>query len=200
MNTKTFTEKALYRFANGKVWLIEGGYIEGTVWVSLDVLAKGVDPLLDAISEAATGSIVGLMDITWRIIGQDVVSFSGRIDTSCMEEDEMPVLMDMNDISTLMEMLKAQYHLSDEEARHAAENRELILADIMLGECVNQLSNGRVISGPAYASECDYIRVSIDGWLLATFPEEEFTQDAAFTCGALLGASRGPIVENAIGG
>lgn len=199
MNINTFAEKGLYRFSNGKVWLMDGDNIEGTVWVCLDVHDGGVDPLLDAIAEAATGSIVGLMNIKWRIVGPDVVFFSGQVDTSCMEEDEMPVLMDMNDVSALKEMLKAQYHLSEEEARHAVENRELILADLMLGECVNQLSNGRVISGPAYPSTCNYISVSIDGWELATLSGDDFSQDAELACGALLGAARGPIVET-IGG
>lgn len=81
----------LWRFGNNKVWLVQAGMIGGTVNVDVNKLSHGLDEFLDQIAEAATGSIVGLQGITWRLVGFDKVVFAAAVDLGGLAEDEMPI-------------------------------------------------------------------------------------------------------------
>lgn len=159
----------LWRFANNKVWQVDAGMIGGTIAVDLAKLADGLDDFLDHIAEVATGSIIGLEGISWKLVGEGKVAFAGTVDLNGMTEEEQPgqALPDKH----LPLFLVLQYQLTEDEARHAANTgvrRE------HQGDVVAAMSNGRQIR---LCTQTSTVRVTIDEWEIARCEHPQLASD-----------------------
>lgn len=178
------------RLPDGKVWRIEEGkIIYGTVRVpeyeSLDCL----ESRLDAISDSATGSFVGLSGFSYSYIGDDLVSFTGSLgelpdDPDDWAEEGCELLTP--DSPGLRASLKEQYGLTDIEVDHALAT----LWNEYGEECVTQkIGSIRQIRTPAHPAECDYVRVLVDGLEIAYWSSDEWADDPMTVMGAIFGAA-----------
>jgi hypothetical protein len=181
------------QFPNGKVWRVsESGWIEGAVVVPDYEDKEDLEARLDAIAEAATGSICGLADFAYQYRGRDIVSFSGRAEELPVAEADYAeggfVRLMPEDLA-FATALQQQYGLSPEEVKHA-----LGALDNCYGEesVVDVLGSFRQMCAPAYPAACDYVRVVVDGYEVAYWVEDEWQEDPACVMGALMGAAKGP--------
>lgn len=186
------------RFPNGKVWKMgEHSFIEGTVQVADFMSFDDTESRLDAISEAATGSIVGLSDFSYSYRGNDLVRFRGRAeglpefdDEGECEEGDFKLLT--SDAPELRDALAAQYGLNEIEASHAMACLEGSAS--YEDECVIDIAGShRQLRSPAHPSECNYVRVLVDGLEIAYCVDDEWRDDPAVVMGAILGAAAGKV-------
>ncbi len=180
------------QFPNGKVWVVDAhNFIKGTVLVPDYLSLDDIDARNDALSVAATGSTIGLSDISAESIGGDMVSFSAYAEMLVTEDDdgEMPERNVLNvDDPNLRAALMAQYGLNDIEADHAIANIESFGCDE--DECVIQVAaSNRQIRTPAHPAECNYVRVVAGGFEIARWVDDEWRDDPAVVMGALMGAA-----------
>lgn len=180
------------QFPNGKVWVVDAhNCIKGTVVVPGYLSLVDIDARNDALSEAVTGSVVGLSDIGAQAIGGDVVAFSAYAEMLVTEDDDGEVpeceVLTVDD-PHLRAALMAQYGLNDIEVDHALASIEL--KDQYDDECVIQVSGShREIRSPAYPAECNYVRVVAGGFEIARWVDDEWRDDPAVVMGALIGAA-----------
>jgi hypothetical protein len=154
----------LWRFANNKAWMVDAGMIGGTVKVDIGRLASGLDDFLDQIAEAATGSIVGLQSISWRLIGPDTVAFAGVVDLDGLAEDEMPRHVGCDE--GLVPFLQIQYGLSASEAKHAVRRGPTKQDE---SDLVAQQSNGRQLR---ICGKTGVVRAVLDEWVIGEWTPE----------------------------
>lgn len=180
------------RFPNGKVWSVnEYNTIEGTVLVPGYVSMTDIEDRNDALSEAVTGSIVGLTGFAASHRGGDIVWFCGTAeeipeDESDFKESGFKLLS--SDSPELRAALTEQYGLDDFEVEHALASLEL--KDRYDDECVIQVSGShRQIRTPAHPAECNYVRVVAGGFEIAMWVDDEWRDDPAVVMGALIGAA-----------
>lgn len=159
----------LWRFANNKVWQVDAGMIGGTIPVNQAKLADGLDDFLDHISEVATGSIIGLEGISWKLVGEGKVAFAGTVDLNGLSEEEQPsqALPDKH----LPLFLMLQYQLTEDEARHAANTG---VSREHQGDVVAAMGNGRQIR---LCTQTSTVRVTIDEWEIARREHPQLTLD-----------------------
>lgn len=182
------------RFPNGKVWQVgEHATIEGTVQVPDLMSHFDLESLLDAISDAATGSVVGLTGFSYECRGKDVVWFRGTAEELPDLEDEDECKVSgykplTTDSAELREALAEQYGLDEVEVAHALAS--LDISDRYDDECViNIAGSHRQIRTPAHPAECNYVRVVVDGIEVAYWVDDEWRDDPAIVMGALMGAA-----------
>lgn len=182
------------KFPNSKVWRVDGqGWIQGTARVPDYESFETLEDRLDAIAEAATGSIIGLCDFSYQFKGNDLVSFHGRAEEylrALDEDNESNSGYEMLDLESdvLKSALLAQFGLMPVEVEHA-----LATLDTEYGEeCVLALwGSAKEIRCPASPAECSYVRVVVDGLETAYWVEDEWRDDPATVMGAFLGAAKG---------
>lgn len=180
------------QFPNGKVWGVdEHNFVKGTVIVPDYSSLVDIDARNDALSEAVTGSVVGLADIEAHANGGDVVSFSAYAESLVAENDDGEVpeheVLTVDD-PRLRAALMEQYGLDDFEVEHALASLEL--KDQYDDECVIQVSGShRQIRTPAHPAECNYVRVVAGGLEIAMWVDDEWRDDPAVVMGALIGAA-----------
>lgn len=75
----------------------------------------------------------------------------------------------------------------DIEIEHAINNLDNEYGD----ETVIALANGREMRCPAYPEECDYVRITQNGYELAYWTNEEWAEDPKVVMGAIMGTARG---------
>lgn len=170
----------LWRFGNNKVWLVQAGMIGGTVNVDVNKLSHGLDEFLDQIAEAATGSIVGLQGITWRLVGFDKVVFAAAVDLGGLAEDEMPIQVSCD--AGLAPFLQIQYGLAPHEAQHAVAAKPTQHSD---SDLVAQQSNGRQLRT---CRETGKVRAVIDDWVIGQWFTEQIAGDTLAAMTGLLRA------------
>lgn len=177
----------------GKVWKIDSNkVISGTVRVPEYEDLDSLESRLDAISESAVGSFVGLSGFSYSYIGDDLVSFTGSLgelpdDPGDWAEEGCELITP--DSPELRVALKDQYGLTDIEVDHAIAT----LGNEYGEECVTQnVGSIRQIRTPAHPSECDYVRVVVDGLEIAYWSSDEWADDPMTVMGAIFGASKGP--------
>ncbi|MBZ0293968.1 MAG: hypothetical protein K8L99_15495, partial [Anaerolineae bacterium] len=164
---------------------------EGTVTVP-EFLSKGdLEDMLDAISEAATGSLAGLCDFSYRYLGQDVVAFAGSVADMLSEEDSE--VQEVVDRAEVIALLRAQYGIAEFEAVHALD----AMADDYaksgaIVECALPIAGtARQLRCPSHPEPCSYVRVVIDGLELAYWNQDEWQEAPADVIGAIMGAAMG---------
>lgn len=177
----------------GKVWKIDSNkVISGTVRVPEYEDLDSLESRLDAISESAVGSFVGLSGFSYSYIGDDLVSFTGSLgelpdDPGDWAEEGCELITP--DSPELRVALKDQYGLTDIEVDHAIAT----LGNEYGEECVTQnVGSIRQIRTPAHPSECDYVRVVVDGLEIAYWSSDEWADDPMTVMGAIFGAANGP--------
>lgn len=175
------------KFPNGKVWAVnQNGWIAGTVLVSEYESKDDLEARLDAIAEAATGSIVGLTDFSYQYLGGDMVSFHGA--ASILNEDPDECIPLDHQSEELHHLLAQQYSLQPVEVSHLLASLEVSFDD----ECViATVGSVREIRCPAHPAECDYVRITVDGMEIAYWSSDEWGEAPAEVMGAILGAARG---------
>lgn len=181
------------RFPNGRLWRVdENGYAEGTVTIP-DFLSTGdLEDMLDAISEAATGSLAGLCNFSYRYLGQDVVAFAGSV--ADMLSEEYSEVQEVADRAEIIALLRAQYGIREFEAVHALD----AMADPAYAtsgaivECALPIAGtARQLRCPSHPEPCSYVRVVIDGLELAYWNQDEWQEAPADVMGAIMGAAMG---------
>lgn len=172
---------------NEKVWQFNDGIIKGVVALVAHE-STNFESFLDQVSEAATGSIVGLSDFSYTRLGQGYVQFEGAYTPD--EDDDNPVVTFDASHPGLAELLAKQYGISVLEAEHALDNVDNDYGQ----ECVvKAFGNNRELRSPAYPDACSYVRVVLQGTdlELAYWTEEEWASDPAVVMGAVIGALHG---------
>lgn len=180
------------KFPNGKVWRVdEDGWIGGSVVVSDYENINNLENRLDAIAEAATGSIIGLTNFSYQYRGNDIVSFRGCAEELPDDKDDYAEegYRCLNPISDeLQAALAEQYALMPVEVEHALNNLDTNHGE----ECVlDILGSQRQIRSPAHPEECTYVRVVVDGFEIAYWVEDEWRDAPPEVMGAFIGAARG---------
>ncbi|MBK6616673.1 hypothetical protein [Ottowia sp.] len=174
------------KFGNNRVWQVgSDGSIEGLVMVPGYEDLDDIEARNDAVSEAVTGSIVGLMGFSVTHIGGGMVRFGGSVEELLNSEDgeEVPLPIDVHGKDFLV-FLAMQYGLLNIEAEHAVS----AMGDEYEQEIVIQLANGRELRSRCTDAGCDYVRICIGGLELAYWVEDEWQQAPAEVMGALIGA------------
>ena len=194
MATEQITPKFV-QFPNGKVWAVdENNRIAGSVYLDdNDGDSEGnLESWLDALSEAATGSTIGLNDFSYSEDGNGLVSFNGIASELPENEEDYPKegykVLPVGS-RELQEALMTQYCLMPVEVDHAID-----ALGIQYGEEHVLLihGTGRQIRTPAYPAECDYVRIVRDGLELAYWTSDEWRDAPMDVMGAIMGAASGP--------
>lgn len=191
---QTLQQPAWLLFPNGKMWKVEDGVASGTVLVENYEVADNLEARLDMISEAVTGSLIGLRDFGYKYLGGGFVNFSGTVeglseeDEDTDEADDKPVVVEAGS-KQFIELLERQYGMLPFEAEHAAANLGTDYGE----ECVVPLTNGREVRTAAYPEEASYVRVCIDGLEVAYWVVDEWRQAGEDVMGAFIGAMRGSL-------
>jgi hypothetical protein len=186
--------KTWFKFPNGKVWRVDPdtGAISGRIQIPLLVETDDEDDSIDLISEAVTGSPLGLTEFSYEYIGNDCVTFEGHADLTPGYEPDIPVALGTGlalgaGTRELRAALQDQYGLSDIEVTHAFMNLDNEYGE----ECIlSARESGRELRCPAFPAECSYVRVVIDGLEVAYWIEDEWRDDPAVVMGAIFGAAR----------
>jgi hypothetical protein len=76
---------------------------------------------------------------------------------------------------------------SSVELEHAIANLDTTYEK----ESVIRLANGRELCSPAYPECCSYVRLVQDGYELAYWNSDEWTEDSECVMGAIFGAAKG---------
>ena len=191
-------KKKFVKFPNGKVWRVNEDYwAEGIVCVSEFENINSLDSQLDMISEAVTGSIVGLTDLGYAYLGIDLVKFKGFANdllTSAAEEtlEEDGYVYLEEGSPELKAALSEQYELSPVEAEHVMDTISTTCNPVaVLEECVVPVMGSfRSIHTPAHPADCSYVRIVVDGYEIAYWDKDEWKDDPS-VMGAILGAAKG---------
>jgi hypothetical protein len=172
---------------NGLVWALDAEkLISGTVVVTGYEDAV-LETRLDSIAAAATGSIVGLHDLTHTYLGEDRVRYHAWPAILFNEADGCKELDADADFDELKTALMAQYNLGDMEAEHILDNVDVEYSE----ECTLAIvGTGREIRCPAAPAPCEYVRVVVDGLEIAYWHEDEWARAPAEVMGAFIGAAR----------
>lgn len=177
------------KFPNGKVWRVdESGWIEGSVVISDYENIDNLEARLDAIAEAATGSLSGLTGFAYQYRGNDIVSFRGCAEELPDDEDDYAEegYRRLNLDSGLQAALAEQYGLMPVEVEHALDNLDTNYGE----ECVlDILGSHRQIRTPAHPVECTYVRIVVDGFEIAYWGDDEWRDAPAEVMGAFIGAA-----------
>lgn len=184
--TESSSDGQWLKFGNNKVWQVgSDGSIEGVVLVPGFEELDDIEARNDAVSEAVTGSIIGLMNFSVSYIGSGMVRFSGSVEEllNSQDEEEVPLPIDVHGKDFLV-FLAMQYGLLTIEAQHAVS----AMGDQYDDEVVIQLANGRELRSRCTDAGCDYVRICIGGLELAYWVEDEWQQAPAEVMGALIGA------------
>ena len=173
---------------NGKVW--EGNIKEYAISGMVEIFeSRDEDKEEDfssELSEAVTGSISGLTNFTYHCISGNHVTFSGNFDE--LEDDELAKCRQLDlarliDLNILAEALKAQYGLTELDVQHAL----MALGAVYVNESV--CARGvREIRFPAYPDECDYVRITVQGFEIAYWVSDEWKEAPIEVMGAIMGA------------
>lgn len=180
------------QFPNGCVWPVDNdSWIEGSILVPEYEDIDNLDARLEAISEAATGSICGLTDMAYQYHGQDLVSFRGLAaalpdDEADYEEAEFKVLQPDDDL--LNTALVKQYGLSIAEARHAIAS---LGCEYGKESSLQVQGSRRQIRCPLHPESCSYVRIVVDGLEIAYWVYSQWGEDPAGTMGAFLDIAHG---------
>jgi len=152
-------QKKWIRFPNGRVWCVVDGIASGTTIVSEYENKPDLEARLDAISEAAVGSIAGLMDFSYEYRGSDVLWFSG--DVQSMLDGEPGELLELEVGSKeWCTALAEQYKLTPHEIEHACQ----ALDRPYVGETVLPVwASARDVHYPPSEKPCSYVRIVVDG-------------------------------------
>lgn len=183
-------QRKFVKFPNGKMWAVdENGWIRGTVCVPEYEQISDLEGRLDAIAEAATGSVVGLTGFSYQYRGNDLISFSGAAEELPSLDDEAFEGEGYELLEVGSEEFKAclvrQYGITLVEAEHAASGVELDYSD----ECViDILGSCRQLRTPAAPVDCEYVRVTVDEFELAYWTADEWRDDPSGVMGAIAGA------------
>lgn len=179
------------KFPNGLVWRVdENGWIEGSVVVPG---YEGIDDLearLDAIANAATGSVAGLTSFAYQHRAGDIVSFRGCAEEyNNADEEELEEYEVLHaGLALFKSSLAMQYGLTDIEVQRAVDS----IGDDYGEECVlDMLGSQRQIRTPAHPAECDYVRIVVDGYEIAYWVADEWSEAPASVMGAIIGAAKG---------
>ncbi|WP_150126455.1 hypothetical protein [Burkholderia cenocepacia] len=164
----------------------------GTVIVPGYEDINDLDTRLTQISEAATGSILGLTDFAYENRGGSVVTFSGSV--QWMLSNRPDDLTELDGLSEeLKEGLAAQYGLSRQEVLH-------MLANVGCTRATKESSipvwaSGRSLHYPADLDALTYSRVVIDGLEVnyTSLSQAQFKPDVAL--GTLLDAAAGKVSD-----
>lgn len=165
---------AFVQFPNGKVWqLDQQGWIKGSTLVPEYANLGDLEQRLDAIAEAATGSICGLTDFAYQARGGDIVSFHGfaaevPVDEEEFNEEGFKVLEPGS--AELTAALAAQYGLSTEQAAYAVSKLNAVYDDEVV---IDVLGSQCQIRKPAQAEDGGYVRVTLDGFELASWRADD---------------------------
>jgi hypothetical protein len=73
------------------------------------------------------------------------------------------------------------------EIEHAIDNLDVNYEN----ETIIPITNGREIRCPAYPEECEYVRITQNGYELAYWTSEEWERDGKIVMGAIMGCARG---------
>ena len=187
------------QFPNGRVWPLDhNNWISGTVLVPEGASTHDLEAFLDKVSEAATGSSVGLEDFAYESRGGDLFSFSGHAanlpDFEDPEADlDGHVLLDPasnpNDLTVLRNALMLQYDLSSVEADHAVASWEVGGEPDPKEIALPVLGSAREFRLPAHPEPCSQVRVVVDSFEIARWNSEEWASDPDAVMGALLGVA-----------
>lgn len=144
------------KFSNGFVYQVdEQNYIKGVVALDVD-LEDGLEGYLDALSQAATGSIVGIEDISYSQIG-GWCFFGASVSSIALDEDEVAEF-DPSDRTDLISCLTNQYALDSGTVLHAVDSLGVAYGE----ERVTRLTNGRELRTPV-EGELSYVRITLPG-------------------------------------
>lgn len=179
------------KFGNNKVWLVgEDSWVDGVVKVPGYLKFEDQEARLDAVSEAVTGSTIGLSGFSEEYVGNDMVRFAGSIEEflNSADEEEEPSEIDV-DSKDFLTFIAAQYGLMSVEAEHIVGS----IGDKYDDEAVVRLGSGRELRCPSHPQECCYARVCIGGLELAYWHMDEWKDAPAEVMGALVGAMMGGI-------
>ena len=177
------------KFGNNKIWLVgSDGWIEGVVRVPGYESIQDSEDRLDAVSEAATGSICGLTGFTRTYLGGDMVRFEGSVEDLLATDDEemMPTEIEVNSREFVI-FTAFQYGITHMEAEHIVRS----LGDKHGEEVVVQLAKGRELRCPTFPAECQYARVCVGGLEVGYWHMDEWQQAPGEVMGALVGAMMG---------
>ena len=185
------------RFPNGKVWILsDNATIEGTVLVPNYGDFDDIESRLDAIAEAATGSIVGLSDFSYQHRGGDMVQFCGTtehlLQSTDKQEDpeECRLLSPSDDAEELRSALRDQYGLSDADVSHALAS---LGADYGAECSIPIFGSAREIRCPAHPEACHYVRIVVDGLEICYWNHDEWRSAPEDVIGAVIGAAKGGV-------
>jgi hypothetical protein len=174
------------RFSNGRVWRVVDGLAVGTVVVPNYEEIVELGARLEQIAEAATGSIVGLMDFEYENRGGNVVTFKGSVEHMFDKyPEELTELAEDSD--ELRAALTAQYGLSRPELLHA-------MANLKTKRSTNETTlpvwaSGRSLHYPAEGEAPFYARVVIDGLEVEYLRLAELQSQPEAALGSLLDAA-----------
>ena len=150
---------------------------------------EDLESLLDAIAEAATGSTCGIENFSYRYRGNDLASFTGQVNYDAFETPDGGSELEhlTHDDPQVPKALKEQYILSDSEVAHALAS---IGNDYGQESILEVLCSNRVIHSPAYPNPCTYVRVVVEGFEIAYWTSDEWSEGPQEVMGALLGAGK----------
>lgn len=184
--------KQFLKCPNGKVWLFDSSqqWIDGCVEVPYsDDLS--LEDFLDAVSEEATGSVVGLTNFRYCRLGGDWVSFSGYAeefepnDSDNVDNPSGYEILAAND-PRVQQALVHQYGLHDSDVSHAVNTLNAEYDDESV---VSVLGTPRQIRAPAYPADCTYVRITVAGMEVVHWTSDEWKEQPEEVVGAILGCA-----------
>lgn len=185
------------QFPNGRVWILgKNATIQGTVRVPGYLAFHDLESHMDAISEAATDSIVGLSDFTYEYRGGEMVHFCGtaedlvRPEGQEEEDRQYHILTTSTNADELRGALRDQYGLSDADVSHALAS---LGADYGAECSIPIFGSAREIRCPAYPEACHYVRIVVDGLEICYWNHDEWQSDPEDVIGAVIGAAKGGV-------
>lgn len=160
-----------------------------TCTVSVPGIHQPSDDREAAIKKAVTGDVDGLILNSVDYVGGDFVRVKGLLSDTF--SDLLPVSIYSDEFKLA---LMNQYSLSEIEASHAIGACDIDCQD--LTECVIDIAGGpRQLRSPSYPANCHYVRITVDGFEIAYWNEDEFKEDPSQVVGALMGAAKGrPVI------
>lgn len=179
------------KFPNNKVWPVdEFSRVSCVVRADAAENAVSQDALNDAISEAVTGSSIGLTDIVISARGGNFFEVNASV-ADMLPEDDADLADEGMAIVTpgtpeFAQLIAEQFGLTDFEAAHAAA--ALGTEYGAEGSLIIHGTN-REIRFPAHPEECTYVRVLAGGIEVAYWVDGEWSEDPAVVMGALMGAA-----------
>lgn len=183
------------KFPNGKVWPVENNWVTAQIEVDMSDLHVDLEGFLDIIADYSVGAAV-LESSAYAIIGGHgttlLLEVTGNIrplievygivgdgnDPDEGDQDER-----MSDAT--FEDFALQQGWLDCEIEHASAAGQLDYGD----ETVIRLGNGRELRCPASTEECTYARITVMGYELAYWTDDEWQEAPSEVMGALLGAA-----------